>query len=216
MFTGIIEGTGVVSSLKKTEEGAQITIESHFDLERLNIGDSIAANGCCLTVTSRLGNKFWADLSSETLALTTFGHLQEGAALNLERPLKIGGRLGGHIVQGHIDGVGKVIGLEPVGESKELTIQVSQSLSRFLLKKGSVAVDGISLTVNCCNKESFKVMIIPHTQLKTTVECLKIGDFVNLEVDIVGKYVEKLTHLDSGEYQTGSKITQEFLKKHGF
>ena len=216
MFTGIIEGTGRIKSVKKQPDGMQIEVETHFDLERSNVGESIAVNGCCLTITSRLGTSFWADVSAETLEKTTLGNLTEGSAVNLERPLKMGERLGGHLVQGHVDGVGLVQSVRNVGEAKEFQIKAPSVLSSYLVEKGSIAVDGVSLTVNQVAQETFSVMIIPHTQMKTTFQDLQPGHRVNLEVDIIGKYVAKLTHLDSEEYQKGTKITQEFLKKHGF
>src|SRR3989338_375330 len=216
MFTGIIEGTGKVKSFNRKPDGAQLEIAVDFNLEQTNVGESIAVNGCCLTITSRLGDTFWADLSPETLQLTTLGFLKEGSAVNLERPLKLGERLGGHLVQGHVDGVGVVEKVIDAGESKKITIKTPSHLSRYLVEKGSIAIDGVSLTINCCYKDFFEVMIIPHTQVKTTFQALKVGDRVNLEVDIIGKYVGKLTHLDSEEYKKGTKITQEFLKKHGF
>ena len=216
MFTGIIEGTGNVKSIQNVEEGLRLEIEAEYNLERLNVGESIAVNGCCLTVTSRLGKAFWADLSDETLQRTTLKFLKEGDRLNLERPLLVGNRLGGHIVQGHIDGVGEVAAIENVGAARAITIRVPPELKRYIIEKGSIAVDGVSLTVNSAADATFSIMIIPHTQTVTTFMGLKAGSFVNLEVDIVGKYVEKLTHLDSEEYRKGSEITKEFLKKHGF
>lgn len=216
MFTGIIEGTGRVKSAKQQSEGVQIEVEAHFDLERSNVGESIAVNGCCLTITSRLGTSFWADVSAETIQKTTLGDLKEGAAVNLERPLKMGERLSGHLVQGHVDGIGVVKAVREVGEANEFQIKAPSHLSRYLVEKGSIAVDGVSLTINQVEKETFSVMIIPHTRMKTTFQELGLGSQVNLEVDIIGKYVAKLTHLDSEEYQKGTQITQEFLKKHGF
>ena len=216
MFTGIIEGTGKIKSIKPVEEGAQLEVACDFDLERSNVGDSMAVSGCCLTITSRLGNTFWADVSQETLSVTTLGNLEEGSPVNLERPLKMGERLGGHMVQGHVDGVGRVEEIKDSGAAKEFKIRSPESLSRYLVKKGSIAVDGVSLTINQCTGNFFEVMIIPHTQIRTTFQELKVGSHVNLEVDIIGKYVEKLTHLDSEEYQKGTAITREFLKKHGF
>ncbi|MBI5300089.1 MAG: riboflavin synthase [Deltaproteobacteria bacterium] len=216
MFTGIIEGTGHVKRVNKNDAGAQIEIAVDFNLEQTNVGESIAVNGCCLTVTSRLGNTFWADLSLETLEKTNLGDLKNDSPVNLERPLKMGERLGGHLVQGHVDGMALVEAVETVGEAKKVTLKVPDPLSRYLVEKGSVAVDGVSLTINECKKNLFSVMVIPHTQVKTTFQTLQVGDKVNLEVDIIGKYVEKLTFLDSEEYQKKSKVTQEFLKKHGF
>ena len=217
MFTGIIEGVGVVRAIKHKGDGAEIEIGCDFDLEKSNVGDSISVNGVCLTVTSRLGKSFWADASAETLAVSTFGDLKTGDPVNLERALKVGERLGGHIVQGHVDGVGEVLDIKEHFGSREFILKIPSNLSRYLVDKGSVAVDGVSLTVNRCGKESFSVMVIPHTQLKSTFSSLKKGDRVNLEVDIIGKYVEKLTFLDSEQYEKkDSKITEEFLKKHGF
>ncbi|MFA4874549.1 MAG: riboflavin synthase [bacterium] len=216
MFTGIIEGVGSVRSIKRKGEGAEIEIGCDFDLERTNVGDSVSVNGCCLTVTSRLGKSFWADLSPETLAASTLGGLEVGDSVNLERALVFGSRLDGHIVQGHVDGVGKVFDIIGETGSREFVIEIPDNLSRYVVEKGSVAVDGVSLTVNRVNGSRFSVMVIPHTQLKSTFQRMKRGDKVNLEVDIIGKYVEKLTFLDSEQYEKGSKITEEFLKKHGF
>ncbi|MFH1830190.1 MAG: riboflavin synthase [Pseudomonadota bacterium] len=216
MFTGIIEGVGKVRSIKRKDEALEIEISSDFDLERFNVGDSISVNGCCLTVTSRLGKSFWADVSPETIASSTLGNFKEGDWVNLERALKVGGRLDGHIVQGHADAVGKVVDIKEHSGSKEFIIEIPANLSRYIVEKGSVAVDGVSLTVNKVNSNRFSVMIIPHTQLNSTFQYLHRGDRVNLEVDIIGKYVEKLTFLDSEQYEEGSKITEEFLKKHGF
>ncbi len=216
MFTGIIEGTGRVKTIHQKEEGLQLEIAVDFNLEQTNVGESISVNGCCLTITSRLGDTFWADVSLETVAKTTLADLKEGSAVNLERPLKMGERIGGHLVQGHVDGVGVVEAIIDLGESKRLEICAPENLIRYIVEKGSIAIDGVSLTVNKAEGKHFSVMIIPHTQAKTTFQGLQKGTPVNLEVDIIGKYVEKLTHLDSEEYQKGTKITEEFLKKHGF
>lgn len=216
MFTGVIEGVGRVRSVKRKGDGLVVEISADFDLERSNVGDSVSVNGCCLTITSRLGKSFWADVSPETLAASTFGRLKEGDQVNLERALKLGSRLDGHIVQGHADAVGKVVDIKDYSGSKEFFVQIPDNLARYVVEKGSVAVDGVSLTVNRVEGSIFSVMIIPHTQLKSTFQFLDRGDEVNLEVDIIGKYVEKLTFLDSEQYNKGSRITEEFLKKHGF
>lgn len=216
MFTGAIEGVGVVKSIKKKGDGVEVEFDADFDLEQTSVGDSISVNGCCLTVTSRLGSHFWTDVSKETLDVSTFGVLKPGAPVNLERALKLGSRLDGHIVQGHVDGVGQVVEIKEHSGSREFFIKIPRNLLRYVVEKGSVAIDGVSLTVNRVEKDHFTVMIIPHTQLKTTFEQMRKGTSVNLEVDIIGKYVEKLTFLDSDEYKKSSKITEEFLKKHGF
>lgn len=216
MFTGVIEGVGKLRSIKRKGKGLEVEVSADFDLERSNVGDSISVNGCCLTVTSRLGKSFWADVSPETLSASTFGEIQEGDPVNLERALKVGSRLDGHIVQGHVDGVGKVVDIIEHSGSKEFFLKIPDNLSRYVVEKGSVAVDGVSLTVNSMQGDVFSVMIIPHTQLRSTFQFLRQGKSVNLEVDIIGKYVEKLTFLESEQYSQGSKITEEFLKKHGF
>ncbi|MDO8526080.1 MAG: riboflavin synthase [Deltaproteobacteria bacterium] len=216
MFTGIIEGTGRVKSIVKKEESLQIEVAADFDLEQTNVGESIAVNGCCLTITSRLGDTFWADLSLETMALTTLGEMKADDPVNMERPLKMGERLGGHMVQGHIDGIAQVSEIATVGDGKKITFKCPSNLARYIVEKGSIAVDGVSLTVNQVAGEVFSVMVIPHTQVKTTFQILKVGSRVNLEVDIIGKYVEKLTFLDSEAFEKKTLVTQAFLKKHGF
>jgi len=216
MFTGIIEGVGTVRTVKKKGDGLELEISCEFDLERSNVGDSISVNGCCLTVTSRLGKSFWADVSPETMTVSTLGGIKEGDPVNLERALQLGDRLGGHIVQGHVDGIGQIVDIKEHSGSMEYRIEIPAQLSKYIVEKGSVAVDGVSLTVNRCENNQFSVTVIPHTKLKTTFSKLKRGERVNLEVDIIGKYVEKLTFLDSDEYRKESKITEEFLKKHGF
>lgn len=216
MFTGIIEGVGTVRTVKKKGDGLEIEIGCDFDLERTNVGDSISVNGVCLTVTSRLGKSFWADVSGETVSVSTIGKLKSDDPVNLERALMVGSRLGGHIVQGHVDGIGQVVDIKEKKSSIEFTIGIPEQLNKYIVEKGSVAVDGVSLTVNRVEKNRFSVTVIPHTKLKTTFSTLRTGDSVNLEVDIIGKYVERLTFLDSDEYRKDSKITEEFLKKHGF
>lgn len=205
-----------MKAVKRKGDAAEIEIGCDFDLERTSVGDSVSVNGCCLTVTSRLGKSFWADVSPETLTVSTLGGLKKGDPVNLERALQLGSRLDGHIVQGHVDGVGKVVDIKEHSGSREFFIEVPSNLLRYVVEKGSVAVDGVSLTVNHCERKRFSVMVIPHTQLKSTFQQMSRGASVNLEVDIIGKYVEKLTFLDSEQYKKDSKITEEFLKKHGF
>jgi len=216
MFTGIIEGVGRVRSIKRRGDALELEVGCEFDLETSNVGDSISVNGCCLTVTSRLGKSFWADVSPETLDASSFKMLSVGDRVNLERALKVGGRLDGHIVQGHVDGVGEVIDVRERSGTREIWIEMPEKLSRYIVEKGSIAADGVSLTVNSCDGSRFSVTVIPHTALNSTFQGMKRGDRVNLEVDIIGKYVEKLRFLDSSEFDRGSEITTEFLKKHGF
>ncbi len=216
MFTGIIEGIGHVVSIKRQGQTGQYEIEVGFDMGDVNVGDSVACDGCCLTVTSRLGNRFWADISDETLRVTTLGGLAVGHAVNIERALKVGARLGGHLVQGHVDGVGKIELLQDVEGGKLLKIQAPHRLSRYIVEKGSITVNGLSLTVNAIEGNGVTIRLVPHTVQMTTMNEKKVGDPVNLEVDIIGKYVEKLRFLGSEEYHDGSEISEEFLKKHGF
>lgn len=216
MFTGIIEGTGKVKRIDLGVESARIEVEVHFALDDLNVGDSIAINGCCLTVTSRLGHTFWADLATSTLKITNLGLLQVGSAVNVERPLRMGDRLGGHFVQGHIDAISTVITLDDIKNTKEITMQIPSNLSKYIVDKGSVTVDGVSLTVARSTANSFTVCVIPHTAMQTTFHNLAVGDKVNLEVDILGKYVEKLAFMEADSFHNAPQIKERFLKKHGF
>lgn len=216
MFTGIVEGTGTIRTIERRGYMAVFEIEADFDLEDTNVGDSISIDGCCLTVTSRLGKHFWADLSDETLRVSTLGNLKVGSKINVERALKAAGRFGGHIVQGHVDGVGKIKSFQDVGEAKELVIQIPIGLSRYIADKGSIAVDGVSLTVNEIVGNEASIRVIPNTRQMTTFSGKKAGDTVNLEVDIIAKYVEKLHTLEAGGAEKESNITEDFLKKHGF
>lgn len=216
MFTGIIEGVGTVQGLRRKKDFLEIEIAADFNLERTNLGDSIAVNGCCLTITSRLGRRFWAELSPETVGKTTLGDLSLRDSVNLERALVFGERLSGHIVQGHVDGVGKVINIKKLKRGVQFELEIPGHLARYVVDKGSIAVDGVSLTVNKVVDHRCFVTIIPHTELTTTFSKLRAGERVNLEVDIIGKYIEKLTFLESEQYKRGTRITRAFLKKHGF
>ena len=201
MFTGIVEGIGRVREIRRDGRGARLVIESAgaLDGEALRIGDSVAVDGVCLTVVAYDGGAFTADLSEETLARTTLRRLAQGAPVNLERPVPAAGRLGGHIVQGHVDGVGRVIALHQESEGRRLEITVPSALARYVVDKGSVAVNGVSLTVTGVAagrrpaSARFGVALIPHTCKVTTLGELEPGHEVNLEVDILAKYVEQLT-----------------------
>lgn len=192
MFSGIIEGTGKVLKIDKKKKAARIRIQSPFSLSRSKIGDSVAVNGCCLTVAVKGKNLFEADLSGETLRVTNLGTLKPGDPVNLERPLRLTDRIGGHLVQGHVDGLGRILNLHRNGFSIEIQIGFPKNLRRYLIPKGSVAVDGISMTVNRLTRKSFTLVVIPHTLQRTDLKAKRVGDPVNLEVDMIGKYIESL------------------------
>lgn len=199
MFTGIVEGRGTVKGIIKKEKDAVITIAGEgIELSDAVVGESIAVNGVCLTVTSCTGREFTTQASRETLLRTTLGTLKVGSPVNLERSLRLGGRLGGHIVTGHIDGVGRVERIERSGESLVFTFSLPPALSRYVVQKGSIAVDGVSLTVNTVHGDTFTVNIIPYTQQATIFPFYKVGDGINIECDIIAKYIEKLLGEDTG------------------
>ncbi|MBW2356214.1 MAG: riboflavin synthase [Deltaproteobacteria bacterium] len=187
MFTGIIEGLGTIEAV----QGRQLAISADFELDGTGIGDSIAVNGACLTVVRLDGRRFSVDLSPETAARTTLGRAAVAERVNLERALRLSDRLDGHLVLGHVDGIGTISGRRRQANALLVDIAVPEALARHLIEKGSVAVDGISLTVNRCNAGSFSVSIIPHTAQLTTVGFKPTGSPVNIETDIIGKYVEK-------------------------
>ena len=194
MFTGIIEGTGTVAALAAAadDSGARLEVEAPWLAGQLEPGESVAVNGCCLTVAEPTRAGFAADLVAETLRRTALGGLRAGARVNLERPLPLGGRLGGHLVQGHVDGVAKVLERTPVGDGEEVRIELPPDLERYLVEKGSIAVDGVSLTVAGVGPGWFAVALVPHTLKVTTLGDRRPGDPVQLEVDVVAKYVERL------------------------
>ena len=209
MFTGIVEGLGKVKRLTMKGADAVLEIEAVLDLNDIALGDSIAVNGACLTVTARNQNIFNADISAETLDKTNLKRLHAGDKVNLEKSLRAGGYLGGHFVLGHIDAAGRILSQAQKSGSLVLAVEIDDRLSRYIVEKGSVAIDGISLTVNKLEKGRFYVNIIPHTVDKTTIMMKKEGDWVNIETDILGKYVEKLLHSPRG-------IDNDFLEQHGF
>lgn len=192
MFTGIVEGTGVVRAVHSQDRSARIIVEADRLLEGTRIGDSIAVGGVCLTVTRVAGTAFEADLSAETLERTTLGRLRPGDVVNLETPLVLGERLGGHLVQGHVDGVGRVVRRWPEGDAWWLAVAAPPAVVRYIVEKGSIALDGVSLTVASADGDRFTVCLIPHTCAVTTLGRLEPGAEVNLEVDILAKYVERL------------------------
>lgn len=193
MFTGIIQDLGKVAAREARGVDVRLTISTqHLDLSRVAIGDSICVQGVCLTVTSVAGRAFTADLSHETLSLTTLGELKVDAPLNLEPALRAGDPLGGHLVSGHVDGIADVTAVGKDGDSLRVTISVPPALARYIARKGSVTVDGVSLTVNEVAAATFGVNLIPHTQAVTTLGRLQAGARVNLEIDTVARYVERL------------------------
>lgn len=224
MFTGIIEETGRLRSLDISGVTGRIELEASKVLEGTNIGDSIAVNGVCLTVVELHADGFTADVMPETISRTGFLQLRVGDKVNLERAIAANGRFGGHIVSGHIDGVGTVESLEHDGIAVWVSIKAPTDILKLIVEKGSIAIDGISLTVAYVDNERFKVSIIPHTGEETTLLKRHAGDKVNLENDIVGKYVEKLLGLGEptvygGTRQKGdneSGLTLEFLAENGF
>ena len=198
MFTGIIEDVGTVKSLKKGQSSAVFTIESDKIMDDVSVGDSIAVNGVCLTATSVGTNKFTADVMHETLKRSSLGDLVPGSRVNLERAMAVGGRFGGHIVSGNIEGTGTIKEFKREDNAIWVTIACDKKLLRYIIEKGSITIDGISLTVAVVTDSYFQVSIIPHTSSETTLTSKKVGDIVNLENDIIGKYVEKLLGGGSG------------------
>lgn len=222
MFTGIIEEIGTVKSIRKGSVSASIEIGCSEILEDVKIGDSIAVNGVCLTATTLTGSGFTADVMHETLNRSSLGVLKVGSHVNLERAMAAGGRFGGHIVSGHIDGTGTIRNLRRDENAVWYTIGCGNALLRYIIEKGSIAIDGISLTVAKLETDSFSVSIIPHTLSETILAEKKPGDTVNLENDCIGKYVERLLTFDaatSGQPESERKqstLTREFLIENGF
>lgn len=213
MFTGIIEDKGKVRRVGYRGQEKRLAIELPPHLTEVQLGDSININGVCLTVTQKEEQTIELDLSQETLQKTILGNLKEGDQVNLERALKLSDRLGGHIVTGHIDGIGEIIEKWEERNFLQLKIRIPESASRYVVQKGSIAIDGISLTVNEIQGDEIQLTLIPYTIKKTTLIHKRIGDQVNVEVDILGKYVEKL--LGQGEKKS-EKLNLSFLKDHGF
>lgn len=215
MFTGIVEEIGHVEHIQNGEKFSRIKINAVKVLEQSQIGDSIATNGVCLTITNMTSGSFEADIMAETLRKSNLGSLRIGAAVNLERAMLLSSRLGGHLVSGHIDGIGEMMSITKEAAATWITIKAPTEILRYVVLKGSIAIDGISLTVADVTKEYFKVSVIPHTKNKTTLLMKGVMDQVNLEVDIIGKYVERLLGL-THEVHKENKIDEDFLKNHGF
>ena len=216
MFTGLIEATGRVAHLERSGNNCRLRVNSDLAQADLKLGESIAVNGVCLTLTSWDRNSFTADVSSETLEVTNLGELGPGALVNLERALRLCDRLGGHIVSGHVDAVGQLKSRTGEGDAQRLEFSLPGAISRYVAAKGSITIDGISLTVNQVTVDSFCVMIIPHTLEMTTLKNMRAGESVNLESDILARYVERLTSPASETVKDGAGISLEFLAKNGF
>ncbi|CAK7025827.1 riboflavin synthase [Tissierella sp.] len=216
MFTGIVEEIGKVQGIRRGERSFTLTISGSLILDKTFIGDSICTNGVCLTVTKINNNSFEADVMVETLRRSNLGVLKIGSYVNLERALALDKRLGGHLVSGHIDGVGEIISREKEDNATWITIKASPDILRYIIEKGSIAIDGISLTVAYVDEYVFKVSIIPHTSINTTLLDKIRGDKVNLECDLIGKYVEKLLGLQKQDKVVNSRVNEDFLEINGF
>ncbi len=218
MFTGIVEEIGTILSVKKGVKSSALTISGDLIFEDMHIGDSIAVNGVCLTVTNKTKESFTADVMAETLRRSSLGSLKAGSKVNLERAMAANGRFGGHIVSGHIDGTGEIESFVKEDNAVWVTVKTPVKLLKYIIEKGSIAIDGVSLTVAYVDNRCFKVSLIPHTAANTILLSKKVGDIVNLENDIVGKYIEKLMHFDEQveEDTKTTGISMDFLAKNGF
>lgn len=215
MFTGIVEEVGKIQDVKRNTKSSILTIEGNKIFEDIHIGDSISVNGVCLTVTTFRNDIFTADVMNETLNRSSLGKLTKGNCVNLERAMPVNGRFGGHIVSGHIDGTGEIIKIEKDDNAIWYTIAVHDNLMKYIVEKGSIAIDGISLTVAKINSKNFSVSIIPHTAQETILSHRSVGDIVNIENDVIGKYVEKLITVEKNK-KNESNITMDFLIENGF
>ena len=219
MFTGIIEAVGSLQKVESRQGDLRLTVHSgELDLSDVHLGDSIATNGVCLTVVELTGTGYVADVSLETLEYSTLSGLSVGDALNLEKALTPTTRLGGHLVSGHVDGVGTIVSLEPSARSTIYWVEAPKNLARYIAHKGSITVDGVSLTVNRVDGCRFALNIVPHTQQETIIESYKAGHKVNLEVDVLARYLERLMDpsLKDKSEQPASTLTAGFLAEHGF
>lgn len=216
MFTGIIEETGTVSAITSSSAGTDLCIAADKVLEGTVIGDSIAVNGVCLTVTSLSGRTFTADVMPETVRRTSLARLHPGAKVNLERAMQPSGRLGGHIVSGHVDGCGRVESIVSDGIANRVTISLDAPLLKYIAEKGSVTLDGVSLTVVAVDARSFAVSLIPQTRAVTTLGELRTGSPVNVEVDVLARYTERLLAASAPQEEKKSGLSLEWLKENGF
>lgn len=218
MFTGIIEEIGTVTAVKKGTKSSKLTLQGNQIFEDMHIGDSIAVNGVCLTVTSKTNNQFTVDVMAETLRRSSLGYLSSGSKVNMERAMAANGRFGGHIVSGHIDGMGEIESFIQEENAIWVTIKTSPKILKYIIEKGSIAIDGISLTVAYVDQKCFKVSIIPHTARNTILLNKQVGDIVNLENDLVGKYIDKLMNFEQESVNEENErgISLDFLSQNGF
>jgi riboflavin synthase len=215
MFTGIVRWVGIVEALPLTAEGGKLRVTAPADLAaKLHVADSIAVNGCCLTVVRMDGGTFAMDLSGETLRRTSFGEMKPGTRVNLEKPMAAGDEFGGHFVQGHVDGVGRVTSLKPEGENWWLSVRVPDGVAQYVAMKGSIALDGVSLTVAGWHDGVVDIAVIPYTYDVTNFKGMTVGDAVNVEADMLAKHVERL--LEAKRQAAPSRLTVEALKEQGF
>lgn len=215
MFTGIIEEMGVIKTVTMAKDGTGLTILAKAVLEGLTIGDSITVNGVCQTVVGFDPTQFTVDVSPETMKVTSLGMLKAGDPVNLERAMRLSDRLGGHLVTGHVDGVGTVRERAQDANAIQMTIAAPHEILKLCVLKGSIAVDGISLTINEVTEQGFRVTLIPHTARVTTLGVKQVGDPVNLETDLIGKFVERLLRERAGSTRPDIKIDQEYLSRRG-
>ncbi len=215
MFTGIVEEMGGITVMNKSLAGAKLTILASTVMSDLKIGDSVSVNGICLTVVSRSERDFSVEVSPETLSVTTLGSFAVGMPVNLERAMKLNERIGGHLVAGHVDGVGVIRSRQQDANAIVFTIGVPPEILRYCVAKGSITVDGISLTINAVSEQGFSVAIIPHTAKVTILGLKQVNDTVNLESDLIGKYVERLLQERSQLPKTTPVIDKDYLQKRG-
>lgn len=216
MFTGIIESEGKLKKIEPVNGDYRMTIQvGKMSLEDVKIGDSIACNGVCLTAIALESDAYVADVSAETLKVTTLGNLPLGAPVNLEKALRLQDRLGGHLVSGHVDGIGEVVAIEQDARSWRYQLRAPKSLSRYIAAKGSICINGISLTVNHVDGDLFDVNIVPHTRQETTIRTFEVGTQVNLEVDLLARYIERMLTQDTDSPEQNT-LTREKLAEHGF
>jgi riboflavin synthase len=218
MFTGIIEGLGTIREIRSSAREARMAVEAGFPLENTRIGDSISVSGVCLTVVRLDGRRFEADMSPETLARTTFGSARAGDRVNLERAMRLSDRLDGHLVSGHVDGTGSIAAKTPAANAVVVDIRAPEAMLGQMIEKGSVAVDGISLTVNRCGGDGFQVSVIPHTAKITTIGFKSVGDAVHIETDMIGKYVERFLRGATDSRRSGQSrgVGIDLLARSGF